>query len=617
VQELASSRSRPYGVTLCCGRSVEAAARIVSDQLERLGFRTHVEFGAEARKMLLAGRRTETATTPTIYVVCVQDKLDDSVLLPLRQALSVQSNRQEQFLVSVLDPDAPTALVTEVVGFAERLEAAADDPTTSQHAAAEPKPGDTVPEGGPPRSSSQRSDTGRYRVTRRRTPIPATASGSRSAWPVAPPIKTSVKPALINSSAKSSAVRGYLPTGVLSDLDDMEEDVDENAVTRIRRQHHELPLRTVSVAQSNPRWGATFDVGVMDDSGETPAEFDLPPGAGRPPMSRRSNTDRMPTAASESRRGRIVPIVSVAVALVLIPVAWFATSRRDSLMSSSSVASLVPSAESALPDEMAESARATAQANAVGPLAVEPLAVEPLNEVPLRGLVEADPLPAPRARRRKALEAEAQAPEPPPTNPEAPSAAAGPAIDTVLAAPPAFLADSPSTEGGAPHDAAPEARPTEPDDPLPARVVEDDVDQPSSDDTIVVESDEDATGTEVPIRAAFATPQTEQALANRTLWETPTLFVTPPRGGNTAWANARRQCADQEAAGLADWRLPTRHELKAIGRNGALRDGVFWSQSVDRFDAAFVYVYETATRGLALGHKREGLARIVCVHAKG
>jgi hypothetical protein len=69
--------------------------------------------------------------------------------------------------------------------------------------------------------------------------------------------------------------------------------------------------------------------------------------------------------------------------------------------------------------------------------------------------------------------------------------------------------------------------------------------------------------------------------------------------------------------GLADWRLPSRHELKALGRVGLLREGVFWSQSVDRFDADYVYTYETATRGLALGHKREDEARILCVRDRG
>jgi hypothetical protein len=88
-----------HAITLCCAHSVESMVEEVARNLRGLGFRTNVVCGGEARDALVGRQREHDE--PTIYVVCVQGALKDTVLKPLRTALATHGGPNEHLFVAV------------------------------------------------------------------------------------------------------------------------------------------------------------------------------------------------------------------------------------------------------------------------------------------------------------------------------------------------------------------------------------------------------------------------------------------------------------------------------------------------------------------------------------
>lgn len=113
---------RKHVINLCCAQSVHEVVEEVARNLEGLGFRVAVVFGAEARAALLGGRTD--SNQPTIHVVCVQGSMQERVLKPLRQALATHGGPNHHLFVAVLDVEVPLAMVGQIRRFAEALERA-------------------------------------------------------------------------------------------------------------------------------------------------------------------------------------------------------------------------------------------------------------------------------------------------------------------------------------------------------------------------------------------------------------------------------------------------------------------------------------------------------------
>jgi hypothetical protein len=109
-----------HSITLCCAHSVESMVEEVARNLRGLGFRTNVVCGGEARDAIVGRQREHDE--PTIYVVCVQGALKDTVLKPLRSALATHGGPNEHLFVAVLDLSLPLSMVGQIRRFAEAIE---------------------------------------------------------------------------------------------------------------------------------------------------------------------------------------------------------------------------------------------------------------------------------------------------------------------------------------------------------------------------------------------------------------------------------------------------------------------------------------------------------------
>ena len=111
---------RMHTITLCCAHSVEGMVEEVARNLRGMGFRTNVVCGGQARDALMGRKRDHDE--PTIYVVCVQGALKDTVLKPLRTALATHGGPNEHLFVAVLDLSLPLSMVGQIRRFAEAIE---------------------------------------------------------------------------------------------------------------------------------------------------------------------------------------------------------------------------------------------------------------------------------------------------------------------------------------------------------------------------------------------------------------------------------------------------------------------------------------------------------------
>lgn len=126
-QPAGKPRARLHRVVLCCAGSVRGMVEEVARNMAGLGFDTEVVCGAEARAALL-GRPANHTGRPTIYVLCVQGSLKETVLKPLRQALATHAGPHEHLFVGVLDLSLPLAMVGQIRRFADELERQAGSP---------------------------------------------------------------------------------------------------------------------------------------------------------------------------------------------------------------------------------------------------------------------------------------------------------------------------------------------------------------------------------------------------------------------------------------------------------------------------------------------------------
>ena len=122
-------RMRLHRVVLCCAGSVRGMVEEVGRNLAGLGFDTDVVCGAQARAALLGSPNNHTGR-PTIYVLCVQGSLKETVLKPLRQALASHAGPHEHLFVGVLDLSLPLAMVGQIRRFADELERQAGSPAS-------------------------------------------------------------------------------------------------------------------------------------------------------------------------------------------------------------------------------------------------------------------------------------------------------------------------------------------------------------------------------------------------------------------------------------------------------------------------------------------------------
>lgn len=179
----------------------------VARNLRGMGFETDVVCGAEARDALLGHRASE----PTIYVICVQGTLKETVLKPLRQALAAHGGPNAHLFVAVLDLSLPLSMVGQIRRFAETLERT---PLGLQ-----PARSDTLGERRQWRQHMGSHQRRRYATRNHRTTKLVERSRARSDTGTTSKLRTGPrrlvadrKPARMTTTNKYRAVTGPLPT---------------------------------------------------------------------------------------------------------------------------------------------------------------------------------------------------------------------------------------------------------------------------------------------------------------------------------------------------------------------------------------------------------------------
>lgn len=191
------SRTRVHALTLCCAQSVAPIVGEVGRALGGLGFQTEVVTGSDARAAILDRGRSHDR--PTIYVVCVQGALKDTVVGPLRQALATHGGPDEHLFVAVLDLSLPLSMVGQVRRFAEALErmpsATRPDPVQERRQWRQHSGSRVIDE----------HDTSTYRAVKR-DQVP-----KKRASTAPPPIRAKEKAARVQPTRKYRAVTGPSP----------------------------------------------------------------------------------------------------------------------------------------------------------------------------------------------------------------------------------------------------------------------------------------------------------------------------------------------------------------------------------------------------------------------
>jgi len=566
---------RVHALTLCCANSVEAIVGEVGRALEGLGFRTEVVTGSDARSAILD--RGRARDQPTIYVVCVQGALKDTVVGPLRQALATHGGPDEHLFVAVLDLSLPLSMVGQVRRFAEALERmpgqTRPDPLHERRQWREHSGSRVIDE----------NDTSTYRAVKR-DQVRTRSAKSKASPPITPPRRV----ARIEPTRKYRAVTGPVPM-VPGEFDGDEMptvarsgrgDAPKTNRKRVRvpgLDPHAVPQETERAVAANfgaaiaepPRsWGGAWVVLVLLlVGGAAFASYQL--GA----YDRFLPTELRATAVAALDEDR--------------------DEDRDDAQD--------PEPANDEPEDGPSEQPAAVVADDTDDGSPHPDAGTPEPAAVPANTGDGEPQPE---------EGESEA-APEEGDDEAESQAgddeAEPAQDGSGPAQPQD-ADEPDEPEPAVAEEAPE--PTEPEpEPEPDRGEDE---EPVADTPAVVASAEaelsPPSSAEVEAKLARAIERRDVKVSNKYY----TAATDPPKA---RWEGARRLCRELEIDGVDDWRLPHRRELQLLGAIGMLAKGSFWSRTVDGDDNDFAYVYELSGRRLSSWEKSEP-ATVVCVRKR-
>jgi hypothetical protein len=541
-----------HALTLCCAQSVGPIVEEVARALAGLGFETEVVTGSDARSAILD--RDRTRDRPTIYVVCVQGALKDTVVGPLRQALATAGGPNEHLFVAVLDLSLPLSMVGQVRRFAEALERMPD----------EPRP-DPLHERRQWREHSgsrviDENDTSTYRAVKR-DQVPKRRSKTAVA-----PITMPRRAARIEPTRKYRAVTGPLPVlppepsaGELSSASQ----TDRGDLPRTKRRRVKVP---------------GLDGATQADAAQTSAKVQTRTVVAEAVPERAAANFGAAIAETPRRsRGGIA-----ALTVLLLAGAGYASYRLGAY-------------DRFLPD-----AGRTASAGAVATATDTPPETKPADPA-------ADPAPKAAAPPQEADPAPAQVPEPLPADADAEAPLPADA-DAEAPSPADADAEAPSpADADAPEDAPdPEPQPEpEPADSAPDEAQPDPEPADSVPDEPEPEPEPAAPVTDIDQALAAAIERRQVKVSNK-------YYVATAGVGSARWEGARRVCRELDTDGVDTWRLPHRRELQLLGAIGMLTKGSFWSRTVDGEDTDFAFVYERGNRSLASWEKTE-LAQVVCV----
>ncbi len=558
---LADQAPRTHALTLCCANSVEGIVGEVGRALEGLGFETEVVTGSDARSAILD--RGGARDRPTIYVVCVQGALKDTVVGPLRQALATHGGPDEHLFVAVLDLSLPLSMVGQVRRFAEALErmpgGTRPDPLHERRQWREHSGSRVIDE----------NDTSTYRAVKR-DQVRKRSAKSKASPPITPPHRV----ARIEPTRKYRAVTGPLPA-VPGEFDGDEMPTVARSTRGDAPKTHRKRVRVPSL---DPH-------AVPQETERAVVAANFGAAIAEPPR----------------RRGG----AWVLLVLVLVGGAAFASYQLgayDRFLPTDMQATAIAAAGG----EQNEDAPADAPGAADEPETAGEHVDSPSDEKPSAAAANPNPkadLGAPDpagvvlvedAAEEDDAEDEAVAGDPAPDAPQdgsEPAAVADSASNPVdaedeLEADPA--PDEPEPEP------QPEPQPVPVEPPAPVASAEADLSPPSS--------------AEVETKLARAIERRAVKVSNKYY----TATTDPPKA---RWDGARRLCRVLEIDGVDDWRLPHRRELQLLGAIGMLAKGSFWSRTVDTDDTDFAYVYERSGRRLSSWEKSEP-ATVICVRKR-
>lgn len=598
-------------VILCCARSVEDTVQDVAELLAiEEGFDTDVLTGLDGRDAL--EQRGQAPEKPTIFVVCIVGETS-GILNPLRQALADQGGPNEYLFAALLDPDLPSALVTQIRRYAEALEDRLTETpvfTASTSGRYQLQLDD---------SQEELAKTKRFRASRRTNRAAATTSS------ITPPKgKRAPGPIHIRSTAKYRAVSLPADGPFVTTTEDPVEPPRRGKT--LAPTHPSAKKATTlgpppSAATLTNRRESTEPTGPRASTSGQDDDLAMDIDSGARPL---PEDDSGP-----SSRTRWMPwLIGIGVLSAIASFAWASRSRPDT-EDRSTVANSTVHAEQSTNDGP------PVERHASTPRSDQPPSPDE-DEVTIEDASTSDHVPSPAATNDNVDDISTDEPvieEPiePTTDTE---------TMTIEETPPADSPDDTAVVPSSDHDPASMAMTTE-QQPASDAGTKTSNSPPSSEDESTSLSSEtpspdvaadphvepssetantssEADPTVEPVAAADEpaekTPSAlDQGVAKRDLIRLGHLYIAYPLTKEMSWNQARSVCNRYTYAGVKGWRLPSSSELRRMASSAALRSGTYWSKSTDSTTPDRAYVLIRSTRTSTTFSKEHERARPVCI----